>query len=87
MPLILRRIAVITLLLPVGAGLAQNDKKFSTKAQARIVKEVRHQILMLPDFGTFDNLAFKLNGYERHAVWAGYASITQKRRRARGKKD
>lgn len=41
----------------------QDDKKFSAKAQERIVKEVRHQILMLPYFGTFDNIAFKLNGY------------------------
>jgi hyperosmotically inducible protein len=64
MPLILRGIAFTTLLLPVVVGMAQNDKKFSTKAQARIVKEVRHQILMLPDFGTFDNIAFKLNGYD-----------------------
>jgi hyperosmotically inducible protein len=43
---------------------AQGDKKFSAKAQDRITKEVRHQILMLPDFGTFDNIAFKLNGYD-----------------------
>ena len=40
------------------------DKKFSAKAQERIIKEVRHQILMLPDFSTFDNIAFKLNGYD-----------------------
>jgi osmotically-inducible protein OsmY len=43
---------------------AQSDKKFSPKAQERIAKEVRHQILLLPDFGTFDNIAFKLNGYD-----------------------
>lgn len=43
---------------------AQGNKKFSAKAQARITKEVRHKILMLPDFGTFDNIAFKLNGYD-----------------------
>jgi hyperosmotically inducible protein len=43
---------------------AQSDKKISAKAQERITKEVRHQILMLPDFGTFDNIAFKLNGYD-----------------------
>jgi len=43
---------------------AQGDKKFSAKAQERITKEVRHQILMLPDFGTFDNIAFKLDGYD-----------------------
>ena len=42
---------------------AQNNKTFSPKAQARITKEIRHQILMLPDFGTFDNIAFKLEGY------------------------
>src|ERR1041385_3671995 len=45
-------------------AVAQGDKKFSPKAQERITKEVRHQILMLPDFGTFDNIAFKLNGYD-----------------------
>jgi osmotically-inducible protein OsmY len=42
----------------------QAPKTFSPKAQERITKEVRHQILMLPDFGTFDNIAFKLNGYD-----------------------
>lgn len=45
-------------------AVAQGDRKFSAKAQDRITKEVRHQILMLPDFGTFDNIAFKLNGYD-----------------------
>jgi hyperosmotically inducible protein len=43
---------------------AQGDKKFSAKAQERITKEVRHQILMLSDFGTFDNIEFKVNGYD-----------------------
>jgi len=45
-------------------AVAQGDKKFSPKAQERIIKEVRHQILLLPDFGAFDNIAFKLNGYD-----------------------
>jgi len=44
--------------------LAQSNKQFSKKAQDRITKEVRHRILLLPDFGTFDNLAFKLDGYD-----------------------
>ncbi|MGZ4829167.1 MAG: BON domain-containing protein [Candidatus Angelobacter sp.] len=64
MPLVLRRLATVILFLAVTAGLAQTDRKFSPKAQARIAKDVRHQILMLPDFGTFDNIAFKLNGYD-----------------------
>src|ERR1051326_9325840 len=56
-------VLLICLVFFLQAG-AQGDKKFSAKAQARITKEVRHQILMLPDFGTFDNIAFKLNGYD-----------------------
>jgi hyperosmotically inducible protein len=31
-------------------------------AESRIAKEVRHQLLMLPYYGVFDDLAFKLNG-------------------------
>jgi hyperosmotically inducible protein len=63
--LALRRITSVILFLSiVVAGMAQGDKKFSAKAQERITKEVRHQILMLPDFGTFDNIAFQLNGYD-----------------------
>lgn len=64
MPLVLRRFAIVILFLAVATGLAQPDRKFSPKAQARIAKEVRHQILMLADFGTFDNIAFKVNGYD-----------------------
>jgi hyperosmotically inducible periplasmic protein len=35
----------------------------SAKAQERIVKEVRHELLMLPYVGVFDNLAYKVDGY------------------------
>ena len=55
---------VLILTLASATALAQSNQTFSPKAQARIVKEVRHQILMLPDFGVFDNIAFKLNGYD-----------------------
>lgn len=48
----------------LASALPQSKKEFSPKAQARIIKEVRHQILMLPDFGTFDNIAFRLDGYD-----------------------
>jgi hyperosmotically inducible protein len=50
--------------LALASGFSQQNKTFSPKAQARITKEVRHRILMLPDFGAFDNIAFKLNGYD-----------------------
>lgn len=62
-----RAIYAITLMACIAffvQAVAQDNKKFSAKAQERITKEVRHRILMLPDFGTFDNIAFKLNGYD-----------------------
>jgi hyperosmotically inducible periplasmic protein len=42
-------------------GVAQ-DAQPSSKAEQRIVKEVRHELLMLPYFGVFDYIAFKVEG-------------------------
>lgn len=39
-------------------------RPISPRGQARIIREVRHQLLMLPRFGVFDNIAFKLSGYD-----------------------
>jgi hyperosmotically inducible periplasmic protein len=64
MPVLRPIVPVVLFFCIVVAAMAQGDKKFSAKAQERITKEVRHQILSLPDFGTFDNIAFKLNGYD-----------------------
>jgi hyperosmotically inducible periplasmic protein len=36
----------------------------SARAQERIVREVRHELLMLPYVGVFDYLAYNVNGYE-----------------------
>jgi hypothetical protein len=56
-----RRIATIliasSLLLVPGFGQEKNRRPASPQAQARISKEVRHQILMLPYFDVFDNIA------------------------------
>lgn len=40
---------------------AQRDQT-SSKSQERITKEVRHELLMLPWFGVFDNIAYKVDG-------------------------
>ena len=56
--------AVCVLLVASAAAPAQAGREFSPKAQARITKEVRHRILMLPQFGVFDNIAFKVDGYD-----------------------
>jgi hyperosmotically inducible periplasmic protein len=35
----------------------------SQKEQDRITREVRHELLMLPRFGVFDNIAYRVDGY------------------------
>ena len=41
---------------------AQRDQP-SARSQERIEREVRHELLMLPYFGVFDNIAYKADGY------------------------
>lgn len=59
---------VLCLLAPPiaqSAHSAQKKKTFSAKAQERIIREVRHNLLMLPNYGgAFDHIAFRLNGYD-----------------------
>jgi hyperosmotically inducible protein len=52
-------------LLLVLSGLAwpQTPDRGSQKGEARIVREVRHELVMLPYYSVFDNLAYKVNGY------------------------
>ncbi len=56
-------------LLPIVAAIAISQVSFaqhdqpSARSSERIEKEVRYEILMLPWFGVFDNIAFKVDGY------------------------
>lgn len=52
-------IILATLTLP---GKAQ-ERDVSPKAVERIQKEVRHELLMLPWLNVFDNLAYKVDGF------------------------
>ena len=45
--------------LPVFA----QEREVSPKAVERIQKEVRHELVMLPYLDVFDNLAYKVDGY------------------------
>ncbi len=58
-------IAVLSIVSFVSAGAvarnAQRDQ-ISPKSQDRIAREVRHELLMLPYFGVFDNIAYKIDG-------------------------
>jgi len=60
-----RLLLLTSLLALVTLGVAQDAPRDqpSSKSQDRIVKEVRHELLMLPYFGVFDYIAFKVDGY------------------------
>jgi hyperosmotically inducible periplasmic protein len=59
-----RRLVVVVMLLSLATlGLTQDRDQPSAKAQERITREVRHELLMLPYFGVFDNIAFRVDGY------------------------
>jgi hyperosmotically inducible periplasmic protein len=45
-------------------GPSQTSRPITPKAEAYIQKEVRHELLMLPEISVFDNLAYKVDGYE-----------------------
>jgi hyperosmotically inducible periplasmic protein len=55
-------VSAVTLLaaLPI-VGHAQ-PRTSSTSAQERLIREVRHELVMLPYYGVFDNLAYRVNG-------------------------
>ncbi len=57
---------VLSAMLAPGAGFAQknHDDAFTAGApdESRIAQQVRHQLVMLPYYGVFDDLAFQLNG-------------------------
>src|SRR6202011_4939006 len=57
------RIVAGLVLAFASAVLGQQATQPSSRATERITKEVRHELLMLPYFGVFDNLAYKVDGY------------------------
>ncbi len=61
-----RFLASLVVLAPwiVLVPMAQAQKEVPARAVERIQKEVWHEILMLPFFGVFDNLTYKVEGYK-----------------------
>lgn len=43
---------------------AKPQTEVSPRAVERLQKEVRHELLMLPYLGVFDNLAYRVDGYD-----------------------
>jgi hyperosmotically inducible protein len=49
----------ILLLIPLAISAAQSQ---TAAANPHLLKEVRHELVMLPDVNIFDNLAFRVDG-------------------------
>jgi hyperosmotically inducible protein len=48
---------------PPNAGTQTgSDDALTPQGQAKLVREIQHQLIMLPYYGVFDNLAFRLQG-------------------------
>src|SRR5260370_31069872 len=54
-------LAALSVFARTTMGLAQEQP--SARDRERITKEVRHELLMLPWFGVFDYIAYKVDGY------------------------
>ena len=55
--------AVLSLVSLSVAAQDVQQSQAAAKSQERITREVRHELLMLPYFGVFDNIAYKVDGY------------------------
>ena len=55
----MRRYCAVLIMLAVAAGSSFAQNKLGAE---RIAKEVRHELVMLPYYDVFDNLAFKVDG-------------------------
>jgi hyperosmotically inducible protein len=58
-----RALAICSLACVVFLSSASAQREPSQAAQARIAKEVRHELVMLPYVSVFDNLTYKVDGY------------------------
>ena len=57
-------VSLATLLTLFCLSVAAQDQRGqpTARSQERITREVRHELLMLPYFGVFDNIAYKVDG-------------------------
>ena len=62
-PLLALIIGLFAIATPAVAQDNMQRDQASAKAQERIVKEVRHELLMLPYFSVFDWITYKVDGF------------------------
>ena len=59
-----KRSLLVTAVVAITTLSMAAQREVSRQSVERIQKEVRHEILMLPYFDVFDNIAFKVEGYD-----------------------
>ena len=57
-----RLLSAVAMLLVTSCCLVAQQNQLSPRSVERIQKEVRHELVMLPYLGVFDNLAYKVDG-------------------------
>lgn len=54
---------VALMCFPAASWCLGPQRPASARAQERLIKEVRHELVMLPYYGVFDNLTYRVDGY------------------------
>ena len=55
--------AVAIVAIPLALVARAQERPASARAEQRIIDDVRHEILMLPYYNVFDNIMYKVEGY------------------------
>jgi hyperosmotically inducible protein len=55
-------LAIITLAFGASASIQGNGAQEEPRSGQNIIREVRHQLVLLPYYSVFDNLAFRVDG-------------------------
>jgi hyperosmotically inducible periplasmic protein len=58
-----KNLLAASLSLVFATAVLAQDHEASSKGEERILREVHHELVMLPYYSVFDNLAYKVNGY------------------------
>jgi len=59
----LKRFMIMLVMLVCGLSqLLSAQGQTTEKSRQRLIKEIRHELVMLPYYGVFDNLAYKVDG-------------------------
>jgi hyperosmotically inducible protein len=59
----LKKLMIMLVTLVIGLSqLLSAQGQGTEKSRQRLIKEVRHELVMLPFYGVFDNLAYKVDG-------------------------